>query len=127
MRSTREAPPFGEHARSTVTTIFTEAKVVCKRDGERSREALITQAYASLSSTAKGVHGESQISITTVGNYEIRMIGFVAYDRLTNGPFWLELFDHALGSAVDSCRCHTVQEGADRLGELIAQAHALSQ
>lgn len=89
----------------------------------QSSELLIAQAYAALSSAAKGERGERITSLARIGHYEIRMVDF-AGDAVPGGrgPFWLELFDHAIDSAVDSCRCNTLQEAVALFDDLIDQA-----
>jgi hypothetical protein len=37
---------------------------------------------------------------------------------------WLELYDHAIASAVDSCRCSTIHEAVALFEELVEQAGA---
>ena len=39
----------------------------------------------------------------------------------TSHLFWLELFDHTVELAVDSCRCNTIHEAVALFEELIEQ------
>jgi hypothetical protein len=95
--------------------------IVPETHNNRSSELLITQAFASLSAAPKGEHGERTISLAQIGNYEIRMVG-IGPSGAVVPLFWLELFDQAVGSAVDSCQCNTIREAVALFEELVAQA-----
>ena len=90
--------------------------------GNRSSELLITQAYAALSVAPKGEYGERITSLAQIGHYEIRMVEISPTSAAARHTFWLELFDHAIKSAVDSCRCSTIHEAVALFEGLIQQA-----
>jgi hypothetical protein len=103
----------------------------------RSRPSLalrVTQAYVSLSSIPKSDAGTRIVSLVRCGELEVRLIEFsrdslearlVEFSRTTNAgepPLWVDLYDHALGVTIDSCRCGDVDEAISAAEHLLTQA-----
>ena len=81
-------------------------------------------AYAALPSASKGEYGERITSLAQIGHFEIRLVDIPWSDANLPHMFWLELYDHAIASAVDSCRCSTIHEAVALFEELLGQAGA---
>ena len=70
----------------------------------------ITRAYIRLLCIPEGQ--TKIVSLVQIGNCEIRMLEAPTGDVVDGPLFLLELFDHDAQSAVDSCLCDDVEEGA---------------
>ena len=73
-------------------------------------ELRITQAYIKLLGLPRNAQGARMVSLERIGDHEILMFD-VSPDSATDAPlFWLELFDHATKSSVDSCSCTEIAQ-----------------
>lgn len=85
-------------------------------------ELRITQAYIKLLGLARNAHGARMISLERIGHHEVRMFD-VAPDSAADAPlFWLELFDHATKSSVDSCSCTEIAQAVTAFDDFISLA-----
>lgn len=88
-------------------------------------ELLIARAFFKLSSIPVEVSA-AVVSLTSVGNYEIRMFRGSQTDPGTTVLFWLELFDHGRGTSIDSFRCDKIEDAAPVFEYMMFQATGLN-
>ncbi len=74
-------------------------------------ELLIARAFFKLSSIP-AENSAAVVSLTSVGNCEIRMLRGSLTNPDTTALFWLELFDHGTGRSIDSFRCDKIEDAA---------------
>ncbi len=85
-------------------------------------ELRISQAYIKLLGLPQNAQGTRMISLERIGAFEILMFD-VAPDGAADAPlFWLELFDHAAKSSVDSCSCTEIAQAVTVFDDFIALA-----
>ena len=96
---------------------------MCETNRGNSDESFITRAYLSISSARKGRHGERMISLTRIGNLEIRMVETSQAAPADAALFWIELFDHTPQTTIDSCRCNDIEEAVAAYEHLVSQAN----
>ena len=85
-------------------------------------ELRISQAYIKLLGLPQNAQGARMISLERIGNHEVVMFD-VSHDCATDAPlFWLELFDHATKSSVDSCSCTEIAQAVTVFDDFIALA-----
>jgi hypothetical protein len=87
-------------------------------------EFLISKAYVQLSAIPKD-SAEASVSLASIGSCEIRMFLRGQADGMP--LLWLELFDHGIGTSVDSFRCHKIEDAAPVFEELMSQAAHLNK
>jgi hypothetical protein len=98
---------------------------VSKTFGNKLGELRISQAYIKLLGLPQNQHGARVISLERIGNHEILMFD-VSRDSASDAPlFWLELFDHATKSSVDSSSCTEIAQAATVFDDFIALAKRL--
>lgn len=84
--------------------------IVCKNSDSKFNELRIARSYIKLLCLPEGEHGARMVSLTRVGNYEIRIVE-ASQTNSTDAPlFWMKLFDHDAQSSVGSCVCHNIKE-----------------
>ncbi|MGC1531911.1 MAG: hypothetical protein WA832_14690 [Bradyrhizobium sp.] len=88
-------------------------------------ELLIARAFFKLSSVPLEFSA-AVVSLTSVGNCEIRMLGTSQNDPDTTALFWLELFDHDRGMSIDSFRCDKIEDAAPVFEYMMVQATGLN-
>ena len=88
-------------------------------------DQLIARAFFKLSSIPMEISA-AVISLTSVGNREIRMLRGSQTDVGTTALFWLELFDHSTGTSIDSFRCDKIEDAAPQFEYMIFQAAGLN-
>jgi hypothetical protein len=88
-------------------------------------EPRITRAYMRLLLIAPDKDGSKTVSLARIGNYEVLMVEFAQFWLADFPPLWLELYAHDIDAAIDSCRCHDLEEmvGVAKLLILRAKAH----
>ena len=92
---------------------------MCKNSDIEFSKLRISRAYIKL---LCGPEGAAKIvSLTRVGNYEVRMMESSESDRDVAPLFSIELFDHDEQSPVDSCICYSLDEGAAALQDFISR------
>ena len=87
-------------------------------------DQLIARAFFKLSSIPMEISA-AVISLTSVGNREIRMLRGSQTDVGTTALFWLELFDHSTGTSIDSFRCDKIEDAAPVFEHMMLQATGL--
>ncbi len=70
---------------------------------------------------------EVSVSLASIGNHEIRMLGGPAINLASAPLFWLELFDHSTHTSIDSFRCHKLKDAVPVLGDFLTQANDLNK
>ena len=80
---------------------------------------LSARAYIKLLCVPKGA--TKIVSLTRVGNYEVRMMESSERGCDAAPLFSIELFDHDEQSPVDSCICYSLDEGAAALQDFISR------
>ena len=88
-------------------------------------DLLIARAFFKLSSIPMEISA-AVISLTSVGNNEIRMLRGSQTDADTTALFWLELFDHSTGRSIDSFRCDKIEDAAPVFEHMMLQATGLN-
>ena len=88
-------------------------------------DQLIARAFFKLSSIPMEISA-AVISLTSVGNREIRMLRGSQTDVGTTALFWLELFDHSTGTSIDSFRCDKIEDAAPIFEYMMFQATGLN-
>jgi hypothetical protein len=84
--------------------------IVCKNSDSKFNELRIAQSYIKLLCLLEGEHGTRIVSLTRVGDYEIRMVEGSQTNSVDAPLFWIEVFDHDAQSSADSCVCHNIKE-----------------
>jgi hypothetical protein len=74
-------------------------------------ELRIVRAFVKLSSILEE-RSKASVSLTSIGNCEIRMFLGSEADFDGKAMFWLELFDHVTRMSVDSFGCNKIEEAA---------------
>jgi hypothetical protein len=98
-------------AMAEVNIILTfRGSIVCKNSDSKFNELRIARSYIKLLCLPEGEHGVRTVSLTRVGNYEIRMVEASQTNSVDAPLFRMELFDHDAQSSVDSCVCHNIKE-----------------
>jgi hypothetical protein len=82
----------------------------------------VTQAYVSLSSVPESDAGIRIVSLARCGDLEVRLIELSRGAHEGELPLWVDLYDHALGVTIDSCRCGDVDEAVSAAEHLLSQA-----
>jgi hypothetical protein len=90
-----------------------------------STELRIASAYVKLSSIPED-GPKASVSLAWIGNCELRMFRGPEIDFDSRALFWLELFDHATRTSVDSFRCHKIEDAAPVFEDLMWQAAHLN-
>ena len=91
----------------------------------KATDLLIARAFFKLSSIPMEISA-AVISLTSVGNREIRMLRGSQTDADTTALFWLELFDHGGGRSIDSFRCDKIEDAAPIFEYMMFQATGLN-
>ncbi len=86
----------------------------------------IARAYVKLLCIPEG-SSETSVSLTCIGNCEIRI--FEGPQVTSDGTplFWLELFDHGAGMSVDSFSCRDIEDAVAIFEDFISQAAHLKE
>jgi hypothetical protein len=95
---------------------------VSKTYSNKLGELRISQAYLKLLGLPQNAQGARTISLERIGTFEILMFD-VSPDSATDAPlFWLELFDHATKSSVDSCSCTEIARAVTVFDDFVSLA-----
>ena len=92
---------------------------MCKTSNIEFSKLRITRAYIKLLCIPEGV--VKMVSLARLGNYEVRMLESSQNDSDAGRLFSIELFDHDAQSAVDSCTCYGIDEGAAAFRDFISR------
>src|SRR5207249_7311218 len=65
----------------------------------------VAQAYVRLFFVPVSKQGARIVSLASFDNYEIRLLELSTVDYGRDPPLWMELYDHDIPAAIDSCRC----------------------
>jgi hypothetical protein len=95
---------------------------LCNSTGRPSLALRVTQAYVSLSSVPESDAGTRIASLARCGDLEIRLIEFSRATDDGEPAIWVDLYDHALGVTIDSCRCSDLDEAVSAAEHLFSQA-----
>jgi hypothetical protein len=93
--------------------------IMCKRSDNEFRKLRITRAYIKLLCIPEG--DAKMVSLTRIGNFEIRMFEDSKSSSGAAPLFSIELFDHEAQSPVDSCVCYDIGEGATAYQDFISR------
>ena len=98
---------------------------MCTISGHRGGRLRVTQAYIALLSIPGARSSPKTISVTRIGNCEIRMSsGSTAWSG--DAPsVWIELFDHDASMSVDGCGCRDIEDAVAAFDQFVAQAEEL--
>jgi hypothetical protein len=88
-------------------------------------ELRIAQAYVKLSSIPED-SAEASVSLIAIGSCEIRMLRAREADLDGVPLFWLELFDHATRTSIDSFRCHKIKDAVPVFEYFMSEAAFLN-
>jgi hypothetical protein len=69
---------------------------------------------------------KASVSVTWVGNCEVRMFRGPETDFDNRALFWLELFDHGTRMSVDGFRCLNIKDAAPAFDILMSQLASLN-
>jgi hypothetical protein len=86
-----------------------------------------TQAYVRLFFLPASKEGARIVSLARFGNYEIRLLELSTMDYDRDPPLWMELYDHDIPAAIDSCRCGDLEDAVCAAEKLLSQAKQLSE
>jgi hypothetical protein len=98
--------------------------------GERGRkdiEALVTHAYLQLVRVAWDENRSRSAVLARYGRYEVRLIEFLPVANQDLPFLWIELYDMADHTCVDSVGCDDLDAAMFAAERTIAQAQALSE
>jgi hypothetical protein len=99
--------------------------IVSKTYSNKLGELRITQAYIKLLGIPQNAHGVRMVSLERIGDYEVFMFD-VAPDSAGDTPlFWLELFDQARKSSIDSCSCTEIAQAVTVFDDFISLAKGM--
>jgi hypothetical protein len=88
-------------------------------------ELRIARAYGKLSSILEE-GPKASVSVTWVGNCEVRMFRGPETDFDNRAIFWLELFDHGTRTSVDGFRCQNIKDATPAFDVLMSQVVSLN-
>jgi hypothetical protein len=98
---------------------------VCETPGNKVSELRITQAYINLLLAPEIKDGERTVSLVRIGSYEVRLVEVPPTSSEDAPPLWMELYDHNVQSAIDSCSCHEIEEAMVAAEHLVWQARCM--
>ena len=90
-------------------------------------ERLIVRSYVWVLDAPRTVEGQRVASLSRHGVYEVRLLEPSDMQHGGRLPFWVELFDNKQGVSIDSHAGADVEDAADAVKHLIAQAEMLNQ
>jgi hypothetical protein len=85
-------------------------------------ELRIARAYVELLCIPDDGSALRAISIARVGDHEIRLFEHSQSERADAPLFWIELIDHGMPGAIDSCSCREIEGAVDVFDEFLAEA-----
>jgi hypothetical protein len=95
---------------------------MCTNSSRASGRLRVTQAYIALSGIPGCHPAPKTVSLERVGDYEIRMFSG-APPRSDDAPLlWMELFDHAAQSSLDSASFREIHDALSAFDIFVAQA-----
>jgi hypothetical protein len=62
------------------------------------------------------------VSLSRIGNYEVRMFERSLAGSSDTPLFWMELFDHHAKASVDSCSCQKIEDAVPLFQGFVSQA-----
>ncbi len=96
--------------------------IVYQKSDQTLIELRIARAYIKLLCVPDDHPGAKTISIAWIGDHEIRLFDGPRNDGADEPLFWMELFDHGVSVAKDSCSCREIEDAVGAFEELIAEA-----
>jgi hypothetical protein len=93
--------------------------IVCKTSDIEFIRLRIARAYIRLLCLSE--YATKMVSLTLIGNYEVRMLGASKADTDDGSLFLIELFDHDAQSSVDSNICCSIDEGVAAFQDFISR------
>jgi hypothetical protein len=89
--------------------------------------ARLVQARGELAVAPKDEHGSKAVTLARFSAYEVRLVQFGQTSSADAFAFWLELFDHNDGIAVNGGGTNDFGETLAFAEELVSQAEELSK
>ena len=83
---------------------------------------LLMAAYTRLMQPPRRSDGIGSTRITTIANWELRLIELRLTGQAEKGSLWVELFDLTVARSIDSRGCHDLAEAAAAVESFIAFA-----
>jgi hypothetical protein len=113
---------------AALPTHFIKGLIVSNTSDKALTELRIARAYVKLSCIPEDRSG-AWVSLTSIGDFDIRMSRGPDADFDGMPLFWLELFDHSKKTSVDgfSFSCYSIKEAAVIFDEFTLQAGRLNQ
>jgi hypothetical protein len=105
-------------AEATIIKTFRDP-IMCKISDNEFIKLRITRAYIKLLCIPEG--DAKMVSLTRMGNFEIRMFEESKSSSGAAPLFSIELFDHDAQSPVDSCVCYDLGEGVTAYQDFISR------
>jgi len=110
------------------TALYRQPGAVLRKDVTTLlSDLIITRAYMQLLFASPNEDGSKMVSIARAGHYEVLLIEFAQPWLADSPPVWLELYDHGIDAAIDSCCCHDFDEMVNAAKQLILRAKDLSE
>jgi hypothetical protein len=88
-------------------------------------EHRLAGAYKDLFDAPVDVGGAKTGSLARFGKYEVRLIRLARARPTDAPPIWLELYNHATQSGIDSCCCHDRAEAVHTAEAFVSRARKL--
>jgi hypothetical protein len=96
---------------------------MCDSTSHTITERQLVRAYTRLFLVPKGEDGSRRISLARFGHYEVLIVELAKAERAPQ--FWMELYAHDIGLALDSCACDDLEHAVGAAAGLIHQARKL--
>jgi hypothetical protein len=90
-------------------------------------KARLRRAHVELDVTPEDEHGLKAVPVARSGAYEVRLIEFSQISSGKAFAFWIELFDHNEGIAIDGGAVIDLEEAVTFVEDLISRAQELSK
>src|SRR6516225_7134393 len=90
-------------------------------------EARLRRAHVELEVTPEDERGLKAVPLARFGAYEVRLVEFSQISSGKAFNFWLELFDHNEGIAIDGGGVNDLEEGVRFVEDLISRAEELTK
>jgi hypothetical protein len=85
----------------------------------------IARAYIELLCTPDDGSALRAISLARIGDHEIRLFEHPQTERADAPLFWMELIDHRMPEAINSCTCDEIEDAVNVFEEFLADAERL--
>ena len=116
--------PAVAHAVPQFLSLFEriQGSIVCKVSNKTFSKLRITWAYIKLLCIPGSKSEARMVSLSRIGNYEVRMFERSRAGSADAPLFWMELFDHHAKASVDSCSCQKIEDGVPLFQGFVSQA-----